>query len=33
MSLQWPDGADAGAERVWQRVLVPIAAEMRAGCR
>ena len=31
MSLQWPDGADDGAERVWQRVLVPIAAEMRAG--
>ncbi|HRD12652.1 MAG TPA: hypothetical protein PLI79_12385 [Mycobacterium sp.] len=31
MSLQWPDGADDGAERVWQRVLVPMAVEMRAG--
>lgn len=30
MTLHWPDGADAGAERVWRQVLVPIAAEMRA---
>ena len=31
MALQWPADADAGSERVWQRVLVPIAADMRAS--
>jgi DNA-binding PucR family transcriptional regulator len=31
MALRWPDPDDARAHRVWQRVLVPIAAEMRAG--
>ena len=31
MTLQWPEAADANAQRVWQRVLVPIAAEMRAS--
>ena len=30
MTLQWP-APDADAERVWQQVLAPIAAEMRAG--
>jgi len=29
MTLQWPAAQDADAEQVWQRVLVPIAAEMR----
>ena len=31
MTLQWPAAGDAGAERVWRQVLVPIAAEMRAA--
>lgn len=31
MTLQWPVAEDAGAERVWRQVLVPIAAEMRAA--
>lgn len=31
MTLQWPPDANAAAERVWRRVLAPIAAEMRAG--
>ncbi|WP_247649647.1 hypothetical protein [Mycobacterium ulcerans] len=28
MELQWPPACDAEAQRVWQRVLVPLAAEM-----
>ena len=31
MTLQWPAAGDTGAERVWQQVLVPIAAELRDG--
>ncbi len=30
MTLVWPPGADANAERVWREVLAPIAAGMRA---
>ncbi|WP_373234811.1 hypothetical protein [Mycobacterium marinum] len=28
MELQWPPACDAEAQRVWRRVLVPLAAEM-----
>jgi DNA-binding PucR family transcriptional regulator len=31
MTLQWPAPGNAGAQRVWQRVLAPIAADMRAS--
>ncbi|HTY29419.1 MAG TPA: PucR family transcriptional regulator, partial [Mycobacterium sp.] len=31
MTLQWPAGGDAAAERVWRGVLAPIAAELRAN--
>ncbi|WP_102419880.1 CdaR family transcriptional regulator [Mycobacterium sp. 4858] len=31
MELEWPPVQDPAAQRVWQQVLVPIAAELRAG--
>ena len=31
MELDWPPAQGPGAQRVWQQVLVPIAAELRAG--
>ena len=31
MELEWPPAQEPGARRVWQQVLVPIAAELRAG--
>jgi DNA-binding PucR family transcriptional regulator len=31
MELEWPAARDPAAQRVWQQVLVPIAAEMRAA--
>ncbi|CAM4242928.1 Sugar diacid utilization regulator [Mycobacterium basiliense] len=31
MELQWPAAREPAAQRVWQQVLVPISAELRAG--
>lgn len=31
MELEWPPVRDPAAQRVWRRVLVPLAAEMRSG--
>ncbi|HTX98187.1 MAG TPA: helix-turn-helix domain-containing protein [Mycobacterium sp.] len=31
MELEWPPAREPDAQRVWQQVLVPIAAELRAG--